>query len=61
LPWQCPLTDRETNPKLNIYIDMSTNPENLMKIDTVVSEISLLQAVVKKEERTKKESNRSKT
>jgi len=39
---------------------MCTISENLVKIDLVVSEISLLQAIVKKEEK-KKESNRSKT
>jgi len=36
---------------LNIYTDISTIPENLVKIGLVVSEISLLQAIVKKEER----------
>jgi len=30
---------------------MSSTPENLVKIGLVVSEISLLQAIVKKEER----------
>jgi len=29
---------------------MSTNPENLVKIGLAVSEISLLQAIVKKED-----------
>jgi len=48
------LTDRETNTKLNIYSHMSTNPENLVKIGLLVSEISLLQAILIKEE--KKES-----
>jgi len=33
---------------------MSTNPENLVKIGLVDSEISLLQALVKKEKKTKK-------
>jgi len=37
---------------------MFTIPENLVKIGSVVSEISLLQAIVKKEEEEKKESNR---
>jgi len=32
---------------------MSTNPENLVKIGLVVSEISLLQAIVKKEKKKK--------
>ena len=39
--------------RLNIYTNMSTNPENLVTIGLVVSEISLLQATVKKE-KTKK-------
>jgi len=51
LPWQRPLTDPETNTRLNIYTNVSTIPENLVKIDLVVSEISLLQAIFKKEER----------
>jgi len=33
---------------------MSTNPENLVKIALVSSEISLLQAIVKKEDKGKK-------
>jgi len=37
---------------------MSTNPENLVKIGLVVSEMSLLQAIVKKERKKRKESNR---
>jgi len=41
----------ETNISLNIYTNMSTNPENLVKNGLLVSEISLLQAIVKKEER----------
>jgi len=48
------LTDRETNTKLNIYTNTYTIPENLVKISLVVSEISLLQAIVKKEEKSKK-------
>jgi len=37
---------------------MSTIPENLVKMGLVVSEISLLKAIVKKEERkNRKESN----
>jgi len=54
------LTDRETNAKLNIYSRMSTIPENLVKIGLLVSEISLLQAILIKEEK-KKVSNTSKT
>jgi len=46
-PWQRPLTNRKTNTRLNIYTNMSTIAENL-KIDLLVSEISLLQAIVKK-------------
>jgi len=38
---------------------MSTIPENLVKIGLVISEISLLQAIVKKEEDER--SNKSKT
>jgi len=49
--WQRPLTDPETNTRLNIYTNESTIPENLVKIDLAVSEISLLQAIVKKEKR----------
>jgi len=45
------LTDPETNIRLNIYTNMSTVPENLVKIGVVVSEISLLQAIVKKRRR----------
>jgi len=44
------LTDSEINIRLNIYTDMSTIPENLAKIGLAVFEISLLQAIVKKEE-----------
>jgi len=51
LPWQRPLTDRETNSRLNIYTNMPIIPENLVKIGIVVSEISLLQAIVEEEER----------
>jgi len=43
------LSDGETNTILNIYTNMSTNPENLVKIALAGSEISLLQAIVKKE------------
>jgi len=42
------LTDPEINTRMNIYTNMSTNHENLVKIGLVVSEISLLQAIVKK-------------
>jgi len=48
-PWQRPFTNRETNARLNIYTSMSTIPENLAKIGLVVSEMSLLQSIVKKE------------
>jgi len=43
LPWQHPLTDCQTNTRLNIYRCMSTKPENLMKIGLVGSESSLVQ------------------
>ena len=46
-------SNRETNTRLNIYTNMSTNSENLVKIGLVVSEISLLQAIVKKEKKKK--------
>jgi len=39
---------------LNIYSNISAIPENLVKIGLAVSEISLLQAIVKKERRGKK-------
>jgi len=45
------LTDPETNTKLNIYTNMYTVPGNLVKTGLVVSEISLLQAIVKKRRR----------
>jgi len=48
LPWQRRLINQETNTKLNIHANMSTISENLVKIGLVVSEISLLQAIVKK-------------
>ena len=48
------MSDRETNTRLCMYSQMSTNPENLVKILVVDSEISLLQAIVKKEEIKKK-------
>jgi len=50
------LTDPENNTRLNIYAKMSTVPENFVKIGLVVSEISLLQAIVKKK-KNRKESN----
>jgi len=50
-PWQRPFTDMETNTRLNIYTNISTTPENVVKIGLVVSEISLLQVIVKKKER----------
>jgi len=49
------LSDRETNTRSNIYSQMSTNPENLVKIGQTDSEISLLQAIVKKYEDDEKE------
>ena len=45
--WQRPLTDPKTNTRLNTYTNISTIPENLVKIGLVVSEIPLLQAIVK--------------
>ena len=45
------LIDRETNTRLNIYSHMSTNPENLVKIGLVGSEITVLQAIVKIEDK----------
>jgi len=44
------LNDPESNTRLNIYTNMSTIPENLVKIGLTVSEICLLKAIVKKEE-----------
>jgi len=38
---------------------MSTNPENLVKIGLVVSEISLLQTIVKKERKKEEEKSNS--
>jgi len=38
---------------MNIYTNMSTIPENLVKIGLLVSEIALLQAIVKREEEEK--------
>ena len=58
LLWQRPLSDRETNTRLNIYSHMSTSLEHLVNIDLVGSEISLLEAIVKKRG---KESNSSRT
>jgi len=40
---------RETNIRLNIYINMSITLKILVKISLVVSEIFLLQAIIKKE------------
>jgi len=37
------------NTRLSIYTNMSTTPENLVKIGLVVFEVSLFQAIVKKE------------
>jgi len=36
---------------MNIYTNMSTIPENFVKIGLVVSKISMLQAIVKKRRR----------
>jgi len=47
----------ETNTRLNIYTNISTTPENVVKIGLVVSEISLLQVIVKKRRKNRKESN----
>jgi len=52
------LTNREANTRLNIYTNVSTTPKKLVKIGLVVSEISLLQAIVKKRKK-KNESNTS--
>ena len=54
LPWQHPLTDPETNTRLNIYPNMSTIPENLVKIGLVVSEILCSKQSLKKERIGKK-------
>jgi len=35
---------------MNIYSHMPTNPENLVKIALIGSEISLLHAIIKKDE-----------
>jgi len=51
LPWQHPLSDTETNTRSNINSHMSTKPENLVRIGLVGSEISLLQMIMKKDER----------
>ena len=51
------MTDPETMVPLNMYTNMPTTPENFVKIGLVVSEISLLQAIVKKERKNGKESN----
>jgi len=40
---------------LNIYTNISTSPGNLVKIGLVVSDISLLQAIVKKKMMIKEE------
>jgi len=34
---------------MNIHTNMSTTPKNLVKISLVLSEISLLQGIIKKE------------
>jgi len=54
LPWQRPLTIWETNTKLNVYTNMYTIPEKLVKIGLVVSEISLPQAIFKKKKKKRK-------
>jgi len=38
-----------------MYSHLSINPENLVKVDLVGCEISLLQAIVKKEKKEEKE------
>jgi len=42
------ISNHSPNTRMNIYTNVSTTPENLVKIGPVVSEISLLQAIVKK-------------
>jgi len=42
LPWQCPLRYRQMNTKFIKPLHSSTNPEILVKIRSVVSEIDLL-------------------
>jgi len=49
------MSNLETNTRLNIYTNTSTIPENLVKIGLVVSEISLLQAIVRKKKMMMKE------
>jgi len=46
------------NTRLNIYSHMSTKSENLVKIAMVGSEISLLQAIVKKTDEKEDERER---
>jgi len=43
------LEQSRNNTRLNTYSYLSTNPENLVTIGVAGSEISLLQAIVKKE------------
>jgi len=51
------LDQSENQYEIEHLHNMSTSPYSLVKISLVVSEISLLQAIIKK--RKKKESNRS--
>jgi len=48
------LTNSETNAILCIQISMPAISENLVKIGFVVSEISFLQAIVKKKKKERK-------
>jgi len=52
------LTDPEINIRLNICTNMSTTPENMVKIGLVDFEIPLLPAIVKKEEKEEERKNR---
>jgi len=61
LPWQRPLTDPETNARLNIHTNMSTNPENLVKVGLAVSEIFFAPSDRKMEERKKRKQSNSST
>ena len=40
LPWQRPLSDRKANERLMMPSNTPTNPENLVKISEVKSEIT---------------------
>jgi len=43
LPQQRPLSDRKKTVRLIVLIHMSTNPENLVRVDPVNCEIIILQ------------------